>query len=239
MRTNIEKIVRIEQATIGNADRILFKNFNLAVDTGKRIGITGPSGCGKTTLLRKIVSRGKGISYRLFEINTDRIGYVPQQHSLMPWYNLQANLEVVQYGADFDEILRTVEASDLKLKYPSQMSGGELQRSKLAFAMSINPKLYCVDEPLTEVSLKQKWRIAEKWSIKMAVDNAALILVSHEIDLLLFLCDEVLIVDVNEDGFAEVQSILKIDATNPRTISFLNHEEFLTKRKEMTNALYV
>lgn len=194
-------LVDIEALTLRIADRNLIEQFTLRLKTGKRVGLTGRSGCGKTTLLRSIVGRrlNDDSGAARFEITNRRVGYVPQQGGVLPWFSLRRNLETFASRDEPDRdkwcagILAGVELSHVGAAFPKDLSGGELQRARLACAVAARPALCCADEPLTEVGLRQKWRLLQRWSAEMSEVNTSLILVSHDVDTLIYLCDDVLV----------------------------------------------
>lgn len=184
----------------------LLNNFDLCICGSYRIGITGPSGCGKTTLLRSIVrsSPPEGSIFNKFVISLnskERIGYAPQSGGLLPWYSLRRNLINVVAGkttknvedANVDEITEAFALSKQLDQYPSMLSGGEKQRSILAASIVLKPRVFVTDEPLTEVDLAGKWKLLQYWSSKIAEFESALVLVSHDVDVLLYLCDEIIV----------------------------------------------
>jgi ABC-type nitrate/sulfonate/bicarbonate transport system ATPase subunit len=192
--------IDIEGLTLRITDRVLIEGFNFQLPAGSRVGITGPSGCGKTTFLRNIVGRQITPPSSAVRVNFcgDRVGYVPQQGRLLPWYSLRRNVEVfAQHVTNrkewCDNVLEVVELEDVAGTRPERLSGGELQRARLACAIASQPALFCADEPLTEVGIQQKWRLLRKWSGEITQRSASLLLVSHDVETLFYLCDELIV----------------------------------------------
>ncbi len=67
---------------------------DLVVQRGEFVSVVGPSGCGKSTLLR-IASGLESASEGTATVNTDRIGYVFQDATLLPWRDVQSNVELL------------------------------------------------------------------------------------------------------------------------------------------------
>jgi lipoprotein-releasing system ATP-binding protein len=153
---------------------IVLDNLELKVNEGDTIAITGPSGSGKTTLLNLIGlldSPDSGdISFRnvsitgldhdsAAEYRNRNIGFVFQEHLLLPHLTIEENIilpvlarkltesELKEAVAYSEELMREVGISDLKNKYPSQVSGGEAQRASLVRALINKPSLLLADEP--------------------------------------------------------------------------------------------
>jgi ABC-type nitrate/sulfonate/bicarbonate transport system ATPase subunit len=192
--------IDIEGLTLRIRDRILIEGFNFQLAAGSRVGITGPSGCGKTTFLRNTVGRQitPPSSAVRFDFCADRVGYVPQQGCLLPWYSLRRNVEVFAHHVTnrkewCNNVLELVELEDVAGNSPEKLSGGELQRARLACAIASQPALFCADEPITEVGIEQKWRLLRKWSDEMNRRSTSLLLVSHDVETLFYLCDELVV----------------------------------------------
>lgn len=177
----------------------LLSSFDITLPVNYRIGITGASGCGKTTLLKSILNRSfdYGSEHKEFQLTDKHIGYIPQSSGLLPWFSLEKNFSLVFKKAVkpsyYDSMLSAFDLQSCLKKYPTDLSGGEYQRSLLALSIALNPPLYLADEPLTEVDLKRKWIILDYWSSILNENKASLLLVSHDINTLSYLCDQVII----------------------------------------------
>lgn len=242
------RLVDIEGVRLRIADRTLIEDFTLQLEGGERIGLTGPSGSGKTTMLRSIVGRQltAGSTADRFELAPCRVGYVPQRGGLLPWYSVRRNLKVfipLDEGNKekwCEEVLTYTELEHIHATFPDQLSGGELQRARLACAFAAKPSLFCADEPLTEVGLQQKWRLIERWSTEMNRTSAALILVSHDLDTLLYLCDIVLILSGTAGQPAKTIATVDVPRrSHPRNLADLKSPEFERLRRMMIDTLYL
>lgn len=248
MKDSLDYLINIKSVDLRIGDRVLINNLDLSLKKGTRIGIIGPSGCGKTSLLRSIVNKSlnKESSSKRFEIVSKCIGYVPQEVGILPWYSLGMNFNIfsshIENGGKktwFDYIFSNFDLIGLEDNFPKQLSGGELQRAILACALGSRPELYCVDEPLTEVGLGQKWKILEFWSNLIFDSNSSLIIVSHDIDTLLFLSDEILI--LGGDHLSPVSLTSKFDLTiesHPREPRDLKNSFYTDIRNSIINTTY-
>lgn len=120
---------------------------------GDRICLLGPSGIGKTTLLNAIAGLDKSVPEEAV-IGRGKlgVGYLFQEHRLLPWRTLHANLRLV--GANDDEaerLLGQVGLSGYGHYLPDQLSLGMARRAALARCLAVKPDLLLLDEPFASL----------------------------------------------------------------------------------------
>lgn len=194
----MEELLNIKGLNLKIENKVLLKNFNFSISRGIRIGITGPSGCGKTTLLRSIIS---GIfpnhsTVKSFDkTNINKIGYIPQSDGLLPWFTVKKILNVFVDNSisDINSFTKELDIENCINSFPNEISGGENQRVLLCCSIISKPDLFIADEPLTEIDLEKKWRILKYWSKIITDINASLLIVSHDVDTLTYMCDEIIL----------------------------------------------
>ncbi len=123
------------------------------IDRGDRICLLGPSGIGKTTLLNAIAGLDKSVPQEAV-IGRDklRVGYLFQEHRLLPWRSLDANLRLI--GASEEEakgLLQQVGLSGYGDYLPDQLSLGMARRAALARCLAVKPDLLLLDEPFASL----------------------------------------------------------------------------------------
>ncbi|MDY6815948.1 MAG: ATP-binding cassette domain-containing protein [Pseudomonadota bacterium] len=123
------------------------------VERGDRICLLGPSGIGKTTLLNAIAGLDKSVPEEAV-IGRDklRVGYLFQEHRLLPWRSLEANLKLV--GASDQQaksLLGQVGLSGYGHYLPDQLSLGMARRAALARCLAVTPDLLLLDEPFASL----------------------------------------------------------------------------------------
>lgn len=150
----------------------ILKNINLEIADGEFIVLVGASGCGKSTLLRMIAGLETPSSGEIFIddkfVNKthpkDRdIAMVFQNYALYPHLNVEENMSLslkVRKTAKCEIKRRVKRASEiLKLEdylkaKPKELSGGQRQRVALARAIVREPKVFLMDEPLSNLDAK-------------------------------------------------------------------------------------
>ncbi|MFT4136840.1 ABC transporter ATP-binding protein [Microbacterium sp.] len=134
---------------------VALRGVDLTVDRGEFVTVVGPSGCGKSTLLRiasglETASDGEAI------MSTDRIGYVFQDATLLPWRTVQDNVELLAElnwqttaarRAKAAETIELVGLTGFEKHLPRQLSGGMRMRTSLARSLTLEPELFLFDEP--------------------------------------------------------------------------------------------
>lgn len=145
-------------------------DLTFSVNEGEFVFLTGPSGAGKSTVLKLILSEIKPSSGKILfdgvEVNKlksrdvpklrQKIGFVFQDFKLLVDRTVRENVEIAlavigtQQSAWHDRVERVLELVGLVDRadlFPSQLSGGEIQRTSIARALVVNPKVVLADEP--------------------------------------------------------------------------------------------
>jgi putative ABC transport system ATP-binding protein len=159
--TNITK-----RYTKGQDTFTALENVSLKINAGDYLSVTGPSGAGKSTLLYiigglirpdsgSITFRGKSIYDQTMKekdlYRKKKIGFVFQQFHLMPFLTVKENIKLACHQKDYSEkiihYLDKCSLTDLRNKYPSELSVGEKQRTAFIRAIISNPEILLADEP--------------------------------------------------------------------------------------------
>ena len=150
----------------------VIEDMNLVIPDGSFTVLVGPSGCGKSTTLRMIagledISDGDllvdGVRMNDVDPGERDIAMVFQNYALYPTMSVRGNIEFglvnarvpkAERARRIDEVARIVGLTDYLERRPSQLSGGQRQRVALARAMVKQPKVFLMDEPLSNLDAK-------------------------------------------------------------------------------------
>ncbi|WP_152205324.1 ABC transporter ATP-binding protein [Marinobacter changyiensis] len=123
------------------------------VDAGDRICLLGPSGVGKTTLLNGIAGLDRRLTGEMIRTQPGlRIGYLFQEHRLLPWRTVRQNLLLVGASPrEVDRLLEQVGLGGAGDVLPDQLSLGMARRAALARCLAIKPDLLLLDEPFASL----------------------------------------------------------------------------------------
>ena len=184
----------------------LFQNFNWGVQHGETWAVLGTSGCGKTTLLYllaglqhasdgQILIDGKALTRP-----RPRTGLILQDYGLLPWATVRENAELGLkvrnfYGADgvhtpqdyrsehdITPWLERLGISKFADKYPSQISGGQRQRTAIARTLALQPDLLLMDEPFSSLDAVIREDL-QRLTLELCAENGiTLAIVTHNIE---------------------------------------------------------
>jgi NitT/TauT family transport system ATP-binding protein len=149
----------------------------------------GPSGCGKSTLLR-IASGLTAASEGAVLVDTDKIGYVFQDPTLLPWRTVQANVELLaelgglpkqERRRRADEAIELVGLSDFARHYPRALSGGMRMRVSLARSLTMQPELFLFDEPFGALDEITRERLNDELLQLFQTERFTALFVTHSV----------------------------------------------------------
>lgn len=175
----VEPLIKVEHLTKIFSDSLseykALDDISFTVQSSEILGISGPSGSGKTTLLSIIgcLEKPTSGSITLFGENVEKlddktlsnirlnhIGFIFQEHNLIPALTVQENILLPLTLSKKDpkgnkkkvrELLEKVGLSQLEQRYPSQLSRGQRQRIAAIRALANDPKIILADEPISDL----------------------------------------------------------------------------------------
>ena len=186
-------------------------HVDLQIKNNEYFVILGPSGSGKTMLLELIAGMWPPDSGRVYMDNQDitwsplekrGVGFVYQNYMLFPhktvFENIAFGLKVRKIAKDeikvrVKEIMELLDISNLTDRLPRTLSGGEQQRTALARALIIYPKVLLMDEPLSALDRKTRDELIQKLKEIHQRFDITIIHVTHNFDEALMLADRIAI----------------------------------------------
>jgi len=189
-------------------DRVILDRLSLEINAGERVAIVGPSGSGKTTLLNLIGTldrpdAGKMVFDRqdlsamndnqLAQFRNRKIGFVFQLHHLLPQLSLMENVllptltDPALQGKETEErakrLIERVGLSGVVVQKPSELSGGECQRTAVVRALINRPALLLADEPTGALDQKSSGNLTDLLIELNKEEGVALVVVTHSLEV--------------------------------------------------------
>jgi NitT/TauT family transport system ATP-binding protein len=180
---------------------VALEHVDLTVNRGEFVTVVGPSGCGKSTLLRiasglEVASQGKA------EVDTNRIGYVFQDATLLPWRTVQDNVELLaelngakkaERQAKATEAIELVGLTGFEKNLPKQLSGGMRMRASLARSLTLEPELFLFDEPFGALDEITRERLNDELLRLFVEKQFAGLFITHSVSEAVYLSTKVIV----------------------------------------------
>lgn len=177
------------------------REASFSVARGEFVTIVGPSGCGKSTLL-KIASGLLEPTAGTVTVDRERLGYVFQDATLLPWRNVLGNVELLAelHGIDKAERRRlaleaidTVGLTSFQGHYPRSLSGGMKMRASLARTLTLKPPVFLFDEPFGAVDEITREHLNDETQRLFQAEGFAGLFITHSIAEAVFMSTRVLV----------------------------------------------
>lgn len=195
-------MLEIKKISKTYGDKKVVDNVSMYINKGDNLIITGSSGSGKSTLLRMItglekVSSGEillnneVISSNKYVLNPNErnMSFVFQSAALWPHMTVRENiifamnnLEKLEAEDKLNQLLEIAEISELKNRYPNEISGGEARRVSILRAIASDKEIFFLDEPLTNLNMDLKYKLLDFILEIVKVTNKTMIYVTHDLD---------------------------------------------------------
>lgn len=181
------------------------KDITLDIPSGDFVFLVGPSGAGKTSLIKLILGQIKPSSGSLLIDNVQlnqkhppfdrirkKIGVIFQDYQLIPDKTVEENialaLDIVSFPKDriqrqLDEVIKKANLSNRRFLFPAQLSGGELQRTSLARAIAVEPRLILADEPTGNLDPENSWNLIKLLKDVNENQGTTIIMTTHNLDI--------------------------------------------------------
>ncbi len=220
-------------------DFVALENVSITVGDGALTALLGPSGSGKSTLLRVIAgletpdsgeviigghevtqspARNRGVGF-VFQ------HYAPFKHMTVH-DNVAFGLSVrkrpkQEIKARVQELLGLVRLDGLAARYPSQLSGGQLQRMALARALAVQPQVLLLDEPFGALDAQVRAELRE-WLRKLHDEiHVTTIFVTHDQEEAMEVAEQIVVMNAGKIEQAGAPRELYESPANEFVMSFI------------------
>jgi NitT/TauT family transport system ATP-binding protein len=205
-------IIRTEQLhksfVRGNQEIAVLAGINLEIEQGGFTVIVGPSGCGKSTLLNMIAGLLPATAGRIYYKENavagprPEIGYLTQKDTLMPWRNVESNVEMpleirgvgkTERRLIAHQLIQTVGLKGFEKHYPHELSGGMLRRASLARMLSSSPETLLMDEPFGALDAQLRLELQSELLNLWFGTGKTVLFITHDIEEAILLGDRVVV----------------------------------------------
>ena len=190
-------LLTLEHADIGYGDKLIVTNVNLQITPTSRIGLLGMNGAGKSTLIKSLVGDLPLIRGQRKDSELLNIGYFAQHQMDALDGNASPMLQLARIAdkkiseATLRSFLGSFGFSGERMDTPSEsFSGGERARLALALIVWKRPNVLILDEPTNHLDLDMRHAL----TMSLTDFEGAVVLVSHERQLIASVCDELILV---------------------------------------------
>tara|TARA_B100001250_G_C19739084_1_gene762211 strand:- start:193 stop:1272 length:1080 start_codon:yes stop_codon:yes gene_type:complete len=219
----MDEFIKIENLSVIFDDgTVAADDINLSIKEKEFLVLVGPSGCGKSTILRSVVGLQNITNGQIFIENKnitklsprDRdIAMIFQSYALYPHMTVYENLSIPlklkkvpkdEIKLKIDEIANMLSIEGLLKRYPRALSGGQKQRVAMGRALIRKPKVFLMDEPLSNLDAQLRVEMRSQISILQKDLGVTTIYVTHDQVEAMTMGDRVAI--VNDGKLIQVDS---------------------------------
>lgn len=183
-------------------EKTILENVNLKLDK-KIYGLMGMTGSGKTTFIKAVLGLIKYegeilLNGKLLDVRRKfQVVFQNPFNSFDPkrsiGFSISEIIRLNNTNYKLDELAEKVGINpEFMDKYPSELSGGELQRLSIARALAGNPEVFILDEPTSALDVENQKKILD---ILKEIKDVTIIFISHDMNVLKYLSDEILVLN--------------------------------------------
>lgn len=229
----------------------VFESVTLSLAEGQITGILGPNGSGKSSLIRAIAGiqqpNSGEILYKKEDLTHASVSYIPQnfQSSFFLWASLMNNIKLVlpDFFRKWSTYSKSIEQAktDFEIDFdfnskPANCSGGMLQQAAIVRAFVTSPNILIADEPFSALDVEVSNRLRKVFRKKIVENKIVGILISHNLEELVSMCDKVVIIPNKPYTSIERPGYFKIkEVTNNHLKEFSQTDEVSSFEKIALN----
>jgi NitT/TauT family transport system ATP-binding protein len=246
--TAVLEISNLEKSYLKGEKRIVaLRDFSLCIEQGSFVTILGRSGCGKSTLLNMVAGlltpTAGTISYRGRAVRgpSTQLAYLTQHDTLMPWRDLQRNVEMPlevkgveasKRKAVATELIARVGLSGFEKHYPRELSGGMRRRAGLARMLSADPDIFLLDEPFGALDAQLREDLQSELLRLWQGSGKTVVFITHDLDEALLLGDRIVVLGRVGDLLLDQ----RIDLPRPRDLEAVRSDPTFTELHQSVSA---
>lgn len=222
-------VLKVSNASLSFAERSIWSSLSFDINPGEFIAVIGANGSGKSMLLKSILGQQRlssgSISFQGHPVGhgNTKIGYVPQHRAVDSGLPLKV-IDAVRFGLDGHsyglplpsrekrqlalDALESVDASHLAQSPVGALSGGEMQRVRVAQALISKPSLILADEPLSALDLHHQQVVSELIA-KQRNNGSAVLFVTHDVNPIIDYVDKVLYLAQGKHSIGTADEVLR------------------------------
>jgi zinc transport system ATP-binding protein len=202
-------ILVVSNLGINIQKQIILEDVSFKVMKGETLAVAGPNGAGKSMLFRALL----GLVPHNGEIKWSgnvKVGYVPQLLSVRDIPISVKEFLSLKRGKDFEYYLKSVNLDTSLLdRSMSVLSGGQLRRVLIAWAMIEKPNVLLFDEPTTGVDLDSEEAIYDMLARFKKENKVTLLLISHDLHIIRDYSDHLLALNKCVTFFGDSKEIMQ------------------------------
>ena len=235
--------------TFPNGTRAL-ERLDLTIRPGEFVAVLGASGCGKSTALRIIAGLTEPTDGVVEWPSTggdarrdNRIGFVFQEPTLMPWatvfnnVHLPLSLKAVPADQAYPRVIAAIAGvglQDFTYTYPRELSGGMRMRVSIARALVTEPRLLLMDEPFAAIDEITRFKLNDDLLRMWQTLRTTVVFVTHSVFESVYLANRVVVMAARP---GRVFTELTVDAPYPRDKNFRTSSEYAALCRRASEAL--
>ena len=241
---NVSKAYRVQQEPV-------VRDLSFQIPQGQIVVLIGPSGCGKTTCLKMINRLVKITSGKILIDGEDimerdpiqlrrTMGYVIQQTGIFPHMTVRQNIEIIPtlQKEDKDKIYRNtlklmdmvgLDPDEYLDRYPTQLSGGQLQRVGVARAFATDPEIILMDEPFSALDPITRAQLQDELLFLQSNMKKTIVFVTHDMDEAIKIADRIAILSGGELVQYDTPEKIMKEPANDYVARFVGPKRLWTK----------
>lgn len=234
----------------------IVKDASLKIEEGEFLVLLGPSGCGKTTLLRMVAGLEDVTGGEIYIGENEITNVLPkyrdiamvfQSYALYPHMTVRENIgyPLLLRKVEKDEreeavvtAAKKVQLEDYLERYPKQLSGGQRQRVALARAIVRKPKLFLMDEPLSNLDAKLRGHMRAELKHLQKELGITTVYVTHDQIEAMTLADKVAVINAGNIEQLDTPRNIYNDPKNLFVASFVGSPQMNFVPGQIDNGIF-